>query len=213
MIERAPATGWASLFWRAFDRSANPMALLRSDRVLVAINPALVDDLGYPPDQVIGRRSDLFVAPHWKARLDRDWALLLRTGGLTAKRELIRADGRRVDVQFAAHSEQITGRQLILYVILDMRLLPMELGPPSGAPRRPLTPRELEIVGEIAMGRRWHEIAADLFISQSTVKTHVRHAMRKLGARSQAQLVAIALASGMLDPARTVGGCNPMAAS
>jgi len=206
MIERAPTTGWGSLFWHAFDRSANPMALLRSDRVLVAVNPALVEDLGYPASDVIGRRSDLFVAPHWKSRLERDWARLLRTGRLTAKRELIRADGRRVDVQFAAHSEQITGRQLILYVVLDMRLRPIALEPPESNPLKPLTPRELEIVGEIAMGRRWHEIAADLFISQSTVKTHVRHAMRKLGARSQAQLVAIALATGMLDPTPDVTG-------
>ena len=55
------------------------------------------------------------------------------------------------------------------------------------------------------MGRRWHEIAADLFITQATVKTHVRNAMRKLGARSQAQLVAMTLATGMLDPARVRG--------
>jgi PAS domain S-box-containing protein len=178
------------------------MALLRADRVLIAVNQALVEDLGYQPEDAIGQRSDLFVAPQWRRQLQRDWARLQRTGRLTGERELLRADGRRVHVQFAAHSERITQQQLILYVVLDLRLQPIELKDPPRAPAKPLTPRELEIIGEIAMGRRWHEIAADLFITQATVKTHVRNAMRKLGARSQAQLVAIALATGTLDPVR-----------
>ena len=181
------------------------MAVLQSDRVLIAVNRALVEDLGYQPGETIGRRSDLFVAPHWRRRLERDWAWLQRTGRLTGERELVHADGRYVHVQFAAHSERITDRQLILYVVLDLSLHPMELKRPPRASARPLTRRELEIVAEIAMGRRWHEIAADLFITQSTVKTHVRNAMGKVGARSQAQLVAIALATGMLDPARARG--------
>ena len=175
------------------------MALLQADRVLVAVNPALVKDLGFPADEVVGRRSDLFVAPEWAARLERDWARLLRAGRLTAERGLVCADGKYVTVQFAAHRVLLGGRQLILYVVLDMKLRPMLLGAERST-QNPLTPRELQIVGEVAMGRRWHEIATDLFISQSTVKTHVRHAMQKLGARSQAQLVAIALTSGLLDP-------------
>ena len=205
IIERESAVGWAALFWHAFDRSANPMALLRPDRVLVAVNPALVKELGYPPNEVVGRRSDLFVAPEWAARLERDWARLLRAGSLTAERGLVCADGRHVTVQFAAHTVLIDGRQLVLYVVLDMKVRPIQLGA-GGSPQNSLTPRELQIVAEVAMGRRWHEIAADLYISQSTVKTHVRHAMQKLGARSQAQLVAIALTRGMLAPAQTRGG-------
>jgi PAS domain S-box-containing protein len=205
MTERGLHNGWESLFWAAFDHSANPMALLQSDRVLVAINPAVVEDFGYQPAEVVGRRSDLFVAPQSRRQFERDWARLRRTGRVTGQRELLRADGRYVYVQFAAHSARVTGRQLILYVVLDVKLGPMELRLPSRASPKPLTPRELEVVGEIAMGRRWHEIAADLFITQSTVKTHVRNAMRKVGARSQAQLVAIVLATGMLDPARARG--------
>jgi PAS domain S-box-containing protein len=205
MSERSSPDGWASLFWSAFDRSTNPMALLRSDRVLVAINDAFVEHFGYRPDQAVGRRSDLFVAPQWRRRLKTDWAWLQRTGRLAGEREIVRADGRHVRVQFAAHSEQITDQRLILYVVLDVRLGLLQLRLPAQSATKPLTPRELEIVAKIAMGRRWHEIAADLFITQSTVKTHVRNAMRKLGARSQAQLVAITLANGMLDLARARG--------
>jgi PAS domain S-box-containing protein len=205
MRERSSPNSWAALFWSAFDRSTKPMALLRSDRVVIAINGAFVEDFGYRPDEAVGRRADLFVAPRWKRRWERDWARLQRTGRLAGEREIVRADGRHVRVQFAAHSEQMTDQQLILYVVLDVRLGPLGLRLPAQSATKPLTPRELEIVRAIAMGRRWHEIAAELFITQSTVKTHVRNAMGKLGARSQAQLVAIALASGMLDLARVRG--------
>jgi DNA-binding CsgD family transcriptional regulator len=64
----------------------------------------------------------------------------------------------------------------------------------------PLTARELEVVAGIGMGKRSREVADALVISPATARTHVRNAMTKLGARSQAQLVAIALAAGMLDP-------------
>ena len=126
---------------------------------------------------------------------------------MTDERELVRADGRYVYVLFAAHSEDesVTGRRLVLYMVLEPGLPAIDSKPASHASAKPLTPRELEIIGAIARGHRWHEIASDLFITQSTVKTHVRNAMKKLGARTQAQLVAIALVSGMLDPASAVG--------
>jgi PAS domain S-box-containing protein len=202
MAVREARAGWTALFYSAFDRSANAMALLQSDRVLVAINKAFAEDLGYQPDRAVGQRADLFIAPSWRTQLDRDWDRLRRTGRLTGERELLRADGRHVRVQFAAHSEPVSGRLLVLYVVLDLSLRPVTLELAERTSDKPLTPRELQVVGEIAMGRRWHQIAADLFISQSTVKTHVRNAMHKLGARSQAQLVAIALVNGMLDPER-----------
>jgi hypothetical protein len=58
MTARVSANGWETLFWSAFDRSANPMALLQSDRVLVAVNHSFVEDLGYQPEETIGTRSD-----------------------------------------------------------------------------------------------------------------------------------------------------------
>jgi PAS domain S-box-containing protein len=185
----------------AFERSANPMVLLTFDRALVAANKAFEEAFGYAPGEVAGRPADLFIAPSAWKRVETDWARLRRTGRLTVERELLRADGRLVRVKFAAQREVITGRQLVLAVALDMRMRPITLQPANGDSPKALTPRELEIVGEIAMGRRGHEIASDLLITPATVKTHVRNAMRKVGARSQAQLVAITLATGMLDPA------------
>jgi LuxR family transcriptional regulator, maltose regulon positive regulatory protein len=58
------------------------------------------------------------------------------------------------------------------------------------SPGEVLTPRELEVLGLIARGMRNQEIAAALFISQSTAKVHVRHVLEKLGVRTRAEAVA-----------------------
>lgn len=60
----------------------------------------------------------------------------------------------------------------------------------SRDPSQLLSPRELEVLGLIAQGRRNREIADALFISESTTKVHVRHVLEKLGVRTRAEAVA-----------------------
>ena len=55
-----------------------------------------------------------------------------------------------------------------------------------------LSPREREVLSEVGEGRTNAEIAAALFISQATVKTHVAHLQEKLQARDRVRLVVIA---------------------
>jgi DNA-binding NarL/FixJ family response regulator len=63
-----------------------------------------------------------------------------------------------------------------------------------------LTAREREVVGLVASGLSNEDIAHRIYVSQSTVKTHVARAMTKLGARDRAQLVVIAYESGVVRP-------------
>jgi DNA-binding NarL/FixJ family response regulator len=63
-----------------------------------------------------------------------------------------------------------------------------------------LTNRESEVLAQVAKGLSNDEIAARMFISPATVKTHVSHAMAKLGARDRAQLVVLAYESGLAVP-------------
>lgn len=60
-----------------------------------------------------------------------------------------------------------------------------------------LTARELEVVQAIVGGQGYPEIAAALFLSPLTVKTHANRAMTKVGARDRAQLVSLAVQAGL----------------
>jgi len=58
------------------------------------------------------------------------------------------------------------------------------------APDALLSPREIEVMGLMARGMRNKEIAAALFVAESTIKVHVRHILEKLGVRSRSAAVA-----------------------
>lgn len=63
-----------------------------------------------------------------------------------------------------------------------------------------LTPREREVVIEVAQGLSNDEIASKLYMSPATAKTHATRAMMKLAARDRAQLVVIAYETGLVHP-------------
>ena len=64
----------------------------------------------------------------------------------------------------------------------------------------PLTEREREVLALVAQGLSNDEIAAKLYVSPLTAKTHVSRAMSKLGARDRAQLVVTAYETGLVVP-------------
>jgi DNA-binding CsgD family transcriptional regulator len=74
-----------------------------------------------------------------------------------------------------------------------------QLAPDTGT-RDALSAREREVVRLVAAGETGPEIAEHLHISHATVRTHVRNAMAKVGARSRAHLVAKALGDGHALP-------------
>ncbi|MEU3218875.1 response regulator transcription factor [Streptomyces sp. NPDC006971] len=69
---------------------------------------------------------------------------------------------------------------------------------PSAAGNEPLSAREREVLVLVAKGTSNRAIAAELFISEATVKTHLTHVFAKLGAKDRAAAVAIGYDRGIL---------------
>lgn len=72
------------------------------------------------------------------------------------------------------------------------------MGPSAGQALDELTPRETEVLQLIGSGLSTNEIAGRLWLSESTVKTHVKRVMSKLALTSRAQAVVVAYESGLV---------------
>ncbi|HEY5032512.1 MAG TPA: LuxR C-terminal-related transcriptional regulator [Actinomycetes bacterium] len=170
-------------------------------------------------------QGDIETAAAWTAlpgeeffESDRDELLVVRlhlarvrrAAGDRATAEQLVADLRRRLASFTdpgAFGEWVTAEECALGVRpgtpLPGRagLQPQVAG--SALPHEPLSPRELEVLRMLSSEFTLPEIAAHLFVSYNTVKTHMKALYRKLGVRSRSAAVAHARTLGYLDGRRT----------
>jgi PAS domain S-box-containing protein len=194
MLERGEGTGWERLFWLVFTQTSNPVLLLDEQRRMVEVNEAALSLFGGARASLVGASIDEIIKPEGRPAAAREWQQFLQSGEYSGKRALVRADGSEVKIEFAARLERIAGRRLATYVAMVEQ---EASSTPSveGSGELPLTNREREVITLIALGDETAQIAEKLHISPDTVRTHVRNAMSKLGARTRAQLVALVLCS------------------
>jgi DNA-binding NarL/FixJ family response regulator len=99
----------------------------------------------------------------------------------------------------------VAGGESLLSPSVTRRLIGEFVGRPSASPPpgpalEVLTDREREVLALVGGGLSNDEIAAELYISVATARTHVSRAMTKLHARDRAQLVVTAYESGLVTP-------------
>jgi PAS domain S-box-containing protein len=188
---------WERFFWTIFERSANAISLVDDRGVNIEVNEAMSRLLGIPRSELVGTRIEEHVEPAERATVEQEWRELWELGDRSGERTAMRVDGTRLRVCYAARTGVVGDRKLVVLVLTEPE--------PEQAPAEPsqlgeLTRREREILHLVALGKSSPEIADGLVISTETVRTHVRNAMTKVGARTRAQLVAIALADRLVQP-------------
>ena len=174
-----------------------PVALLAAedDRSIIGVNERWCALTGYEREAATQLRIDDILAQESRPGIDMRWGDLLATGLGTARVVLMRPDGGRLAVRYGAFANVLAGIHIAAYFA--------EPGQ-DGRAARPLrarragqlTRREQESLRLVAMGMTTTAAAEQLGISPETVRTHVRNAMNKLGARTRAQAIAVAMRDG-----------------
>ena len=111
---------------------------------------------------------------------------------------LLAAAGVMAMFVLAAYPEEIAHDERVLYA-LSRRHLGADDGEPR--PSRPLSNRELEVLGCLCEGLSTDQIAERLSVSPHTAATHVRNLMGKLGVGSRVDAVSWAIRHDIYDPA------------
>jgi PAS domain S-box-containing protein len=188
--------------------AGSPRAMLVVDDECVCIEASLgaCRMLGCSRNEVVGRRVESLLEPNSRERFAHVWRAFRSAGG-HAEPFALEAPATVVEVGATVTAHVLPSRHLIT---LDPasppsngletdQIVSRRFAPPPEVPRAP-TSRELEVLALLAGGRTDVQIAELLGLSPATVQTHVRNAKAKIGARTRAQAVAIALQRGLIEP-------------
>lgn len=180
------------------------------ERRCLEANLAACRLLGLPRRAVVGRTFDDFLATGMRSRVDHVWRAFREGGGHAGPFELSSQAAASEEVHITVTANVLPGRHLLILSGGGARVGEPEPQPELNRKAQPAnhvsrftrggpTSREREVLGLLAAGATDEQIAGLLELSPATVQTHVRNAKAKLGARTRAQAVALALQGGMID--------------
>jgi len=193
----------------AFERSQQPMLIADDQRRWVTGNAAACNLLGISREEIPWRTMDEFTPPGERKRLEEQWKEFLASGGAEGWYQLYVPDRGPLPVEFSATANVLPARHLSVFIPPDETSTEQAKSTlPSGATWAPvvagssgrlrLSEREREVMTLVASGLQGGDIAERLYLSPETVKSHVHNALGKLGARTRAHAVAIALVTGQI---------------
>jgi DNA-binding CsgD family transcriptional regulator len=163
--------------------------VLDDDRRCLLANPAGVAILGVRDQrEVLGTMLDDLAPPAARERIPALWSELMRRRAVTGSYRAVDRYGVETGWRYAALAGVVDGRHVVVV-------------PPASAQAAggvQLTAREREILNHVAGGATAEEIAERLAISRTTVESHVRRAMGRLGARNRAHAIALGIQAGLV---------------
>jgi DNA-binding CsgD family transcriptional regulator len=193
--------GKAHQLRRVFHRSPLPMVIVDRDRRHLSSNRAARLLLRISAEEFRGLRIDDLTPPEQLTSMRAAWRRLMRDGEVAGTQDLALRGGVQLGFTYCAMASLLPGEHLVVFAPAEWP--DEEVASEEGAPRPPqpgsLTVREREVLTLIAAGADFNRIAAELTISTATVKSHVRNALAKLGARNRPHAIALAMKLGVID--------------
>ena len=162
------------------DQESVAVVVTDDDRRYVHANPAACELLGIAHDELIGMRTEEVTGTP-PGEIEGVWARFREAGVLAGTFPLPSPVGPR-NVPYIAVADVTPGRHLAIF-------LPTR----SNGAWQPLSQREREVVALVAGGATGREVGEELSVTSATVETHIRNAMRRLGARNRSHLVTLAI--------------------
>ncbi|MDX6677715.1 MAG: hypothetical protein QOE31_1767 [Solirubrobacteraceae bacterium] len=190
-----------------FDRSRHPMLVTDDQRRWVTANAPARELLGLTALDLPWHTMDEFTTAAGRRQLEEQWQAFLTNGAAEGWYELSVADRGTVSVEFSAIAHVLPSRHLSVFIPPEnghseqsggSAERPTWAAVPPGSGRTLLTAREREVMTLIAGGAQSGDMGTSMFLSPETINSHAHNAMVKLGARTRAHAVAIALVTGQI---------------
>ena len=162
------------------DREHVAVVVTDDERRYVHANAAACDLLGIAHDDLIGMRTEEVTGTP-ASEVDAVWSRFRDAGVLVGTFPLPSPVGPR-NVPYIAVADVSPGRHIAIFI-------------PTRTPGtwQSLSQREREVVALVAGGATGREVGEELSVTSATVETHIRNAMRRLGARNRSHLVTLAI--------------------
>ena len=175
---------------QALERVGVPAYVLDSEGVFTWQNIATREIFG----DLNGKHYSTVIAPEELPKVREQFARKIVGGEATEYRTVMRTpDGRRVPVEISS-VPLVEGDHC--HGVFGLAVVGEPIAPPPKV--RELTPRQHQVLQMLAAGSSTDQIADALTISRETVRNHVRHILRALGAHSRLEAVATARRAGLL---------------
>lgn len=206
------------------ERSTAAILIVDDHRNYVDASQAACEMLGIEIDHLLTKKIEDLTPADNRAQVEEEFNFFLQQGTLAGRYELRRADGELLDVHYSATAHVLPGMHMSIFTpipqldpeidrdVAPSPLVPTSVTPedngnvsgfaPNGQSER-LSEREVRILSMLALGETNNSIAQAMHLAPDTVRNYTRSARLKLGAKSRSHAIAVAVASGQLDPAVT----------